>query len=260
MAEGVTAGKVRYLGLSEASAATIRRAHAVPPLTAAQSECSLFARDPIVTASWHRDRARHRLRCLPPWDGDCCQGASAPRTTSPPRTPAATCPGSPGRTWPPTSPRPRGCATWPPNAAPPESTGSGLAGGSRGGIDPGTRHIDRLREKAAAAEIDLSTDDLTVVDATRRSRFATGTATPFVRLRTCVDEGGRRAPVTTGDGTRADDGDGALSAGVKGAQVQILSARRRNRRSEAGRLNGSARLWHSYSNAARRLSRHQSSA
>ena len=45
MAELVTAGKVRYLGLSEASAATIRRAAAVHPITALQSEWSLFSRD-----------------------------------------------------------------------------------------------------------------------------------------------------------------------------------------------------------------------
>src|SRR3954452_10221414 len=45
MKELVEAGKVRYLGLSEASAATIRRAHAVHPITALQSEYSLFTRD-----------------------------------------------------------------------------------------------------------------------------------------------------------------------------------------------------------------------
>jgi aryl-alcohol dehydrogenase-like predicted oxidoreductase len=45
MAEMVQAGKVRYLGISEAPAATIRRAHAVHPLTALQSEYSLFSRD-----------------------------------------------------------------------------------------------------------------------------------------------------------------------------------------------------------------------
>ncbi|MFD9292553.1 aldo/keto reductase [Streptomyces sp. NPDC060030] len=45
MAELVTAGKVRYIGLSEVSAATIRRAHAVHPLTAVQSEMSLFSQD-----------------------------------------------------------------------------------------------------------------------------------------------------------------------------------------------------------------------
>jgi aryl-alcohol dehydrogenase-like predicted oxidoreductase len=45
MADLVKAGKVRYLGLSEASAKTIRRAHAVHPITAVQSEYSLWSRD-----------------------------------------------------------------------------------------------------------------------------------------------------------------------------------------------------------------------
>jgi aryl-alcohol dehydrogenase-like predicted oxidoreductase len=45
MAELVQAGKVRYIGLSEASAATIRRAHAVHPITAVQTEHSLWTRE-----------------------------------------------------------------------------------------------------------------------------------------------------------------------------------------------------------------------
>jgi aryl-alcohol dehydrogenase-like predicted oxidoreductase len=45
MAEAVAAGKVRFLGLSEASAATIRRAHATHPIAAVQSEYSLWSRD-----------------------------------------------------------------------------------------------------------------------------------------------------------------------------------------------------------------------
>jgi aryl-alcohol dehydrogenase-like predicted oxidoreductase len=45
MAELVAAGKVRHLGLSEASAETIRRAHAVHPIAALQSEYSLWTRD-----------------------------------------------------------------------------------------------------------------------------------------------------------------------------------------------------------------------
>ncbi len=45
MAELVASGKVRHLGLSEASAETIRRAHAVHPITAVQSEYSLWSRD-----------------------------------------------------------------------------------------------------------------------------------------------------------------------------------------------------------------------
>jgi aryl-alcohol dehydrogenase-like predicted oxidoreductase len=46
MAELVRAGKVRFLGLSEAAPATIRRAHAVHPIAALQTEYSLWSRDP----------------------------------------------------------------------------------------------------------------------------------------------------------------------------------------------------------------------
>ena len=46
MAELVKQGKVRYLGLSEAGANTIRRAHQVHPITALQTEYSLWSRDP----------------------------------------------------------------------------------------------------------------------------------------------------------------------------------------------------------------------
>src|SRR5712671_6853986 len=46
MAELVRGGKVRYLGLSEAAPATIRRAHKVHPISALQTEYSLWTRDP----------------------------------------------------------------------------------------------------------------------------------------------------------------------------------------------------------------------
>jgi aryl-alcohol dehydrogenase-like predicted oxidoreductase len=46
MADLVRAGKIRYLGLSEAGEGTLRRAHAVHPVTALQSEYSLWTRDP----------------------------------------------------------------------------------------------------------------------------------------------------------------------------------------------------------------------
>jgi aryl-alcohol dehydrogenase-like predicted oxidoreductase len=46
MAELKAAGKIRHLGLSEAAPATIRRAHAVHPITALQTEYSLWSRDP----------------------------------------------------------------------------------------------------------------------------------------------------------------------------------------------------------------------
>ncbi len=46
MAELVTEGKVRFIGLSEASPATVRRAHAVHPLSALQTEYSIWSREP----------------------------------------------------------------------------------------------------------------------------------------------------------------------------------------------------------------------
>ncbi|AGA30652.1 aldo/keto reductase [Singulisphaera acidiphila] len=49
MAELVASGKVRFLGLSEVSEATLRRAHAVHPITALQSEYSLWTREPETT-------------------------------------------------------------------------------------------------------------------------------------------------------------------------------------------------------------------
>ncbi|MGE5602412.1 MAG: aldo/keto reductase, partial [Nitrososphaerales archaeon] len=49
MAQLVQEGKVRFLGLSEAGPATIRQAHAVHPITALQTEYSLFSREPEAT-------------------------------------------------------------------------------------------------------------------------------------------------------------------------------------------------------------------
>jgi len=48
MSELVQAGKVRYLGLSEVSAKTLRRAHAIHPITALQSELSLWHTEPLT--------------------------------------------------------------------------------------------------------------------------------------------------------------------------------------------------------------------
>src|SRR4030095_11585353 len=51
MAELVLAGKVRHLGLSEVGPVTLRRAHAVHPITALQCEYSLWTRDPDETGA-----------------------------------------------------------------------------------------------------------------------------------------------------------------------------------------------------------------
>lgn len=65
----VQEGKIRHIGLSEASAATIRKAHAVHPITALQSEYSLWTRDPegdvLDTLREARDRSRAVLAARP---------------------------------------------------------------------------------------------------------------------------------------------------------------------------------------------------
>jgi aryl-alcohol dehydrogenase-like predicted oxidoreductase len=66
MADLVREGKVRYLGLSEAGEQTIRRAHAVHPISALQSEYSLWERNLEPQIIPHSARARHRARALQP--------------------------------------------------------------------------------------------------------------------------------------------------------------------------------------------------
>ena len=59
-------GKVKHFGLSEAGAQTIRRAHAVQPVTALQSEYSLWWREPGSGGAADARGTRHRLRPLQP--------------------------------------------------------------------------------------------------------------------------------------------------------------------------------------------------
>ena len=66
MAELVKEGKVRYLGLSEAGPDTLRRAMKVHPITALQTEYSLWTRDPEERSPRHLPRTRHRIRRLQP--------------------------------------------------------------------------------------------------------------------------------------------------------------------------------------------------
>ena len=67
MADLVKAGKVRHIGLSEVSAATLRKAHASAPIASVQSEYSLWTRDPEVDGVLDDvPRARHRLPRVQP--------------------------------------------------------------------------------------------------------------------------------------------------------------------------------------------------
>ena len=83
LAELVAEGKIRHIGLSEAGPDTIRRAHAVHPVTALQSEYSLWTRDPEARGAAGAARAGHRLRALLPARPRLPHRArSAPPTTS----------------------------------------------------------------------------------------------------------------------------------------------------------------------------------
>ena len=66
LADLVRAGKVRAIGLSEVSAATLRRAHAVHPITALQTEYSLWTRNPGDRRARGLPRTRRRLRRVQP--------------------------------------------------------------------------------------------------------------------------------------------------------------------------------------------------
>lgn len=62
----IAEGKVNHFGVSEAGAETLRRAHAVQPVTAPQSEYSLWARDPEAEVLPASEGTRRRLRALEP--------------------------------------------------------------------------------------------------------------------------------------------------------------------------------------------------
>ena len=86
MAELVRAGKVRYIGLSEAAPDIIARAHEVHPVSALQTEYSLWSRE--VEAVLPRPTARHSIRggCQVPWAEGSCPGPSGHERTCDPGT------------------------------------------------------------------------------------------------------------------------------------------------------------------------------
>ena len=127
MAELVEQGKVRHLGLSEASAASIRRAVAVHPIAALQSEWSLWTRDLEDGGAGRGPRARHRHRAVQParprlphrrdhQPGRLRRGRLPARTTraSRARRSRPTCGWSrPCGRWPPRRASPPGSSRWP---------------------------------------------------------------------------------------------------------------------------------------------------
>ena len=99
LAELVAEGKIRHIGLSEASAETLRRAVAVHPITALQSEYSLWSRDIedeiLPTARELGRGSSHTRRSA----AASSPGASAHRMSSTPATSAVTARASPATTW-----------------------------------------------------------------------------------------------------------------------------------------------------------------
>ena len=99
MAELVEQGKVLHIGLSEAAPETIRRAHAVHPITAVQTEYSLWSRDPERTGCCRRAASSGSASCPTRRSGAAsCPGASSRPTISTRTISAGTVLASPART------------------------------------------------------------------------------------------------------------------------------------------------------------------
>jgi aryl-alcohol dehydrogenase-like predicted oxidoreductase len=98
LAELVSEGKVLHIGLSEASPGTIRRAHAVHPVAALQTEYSLWTRDPEAELLPLLRRLGIGFVPYSPLGHGSLPARSAPSTTSPPTTGARPTRASPART------------------------------------------------------------------------------------------------------------------------------------------------------------------
>ncbi|MEP6916081.1 MAG: aldo/keto reductase [Acidobacteriota bacterium] len=178
MAELVAAGKVRYLGLSEAAPETIRRAAAVHPIAALQTEYSLWSRDPEAgLLDTCRDLGIGFVAYSP-----LGRGFLTGRFTSPEDFPEGD--------WRRTNPRFQGenfarnlelvrrvqaLATAKGCTAAQLALAWLLAQGDDIVPIPGSKAIARLEENAAAADIELSAEDLAELDAAMPVGAASGT-------------------------------------------------------------------------------------
>ncbi len=181
MAELVAAGKVRFLGLSEAAPETIRRAHAVHPITALQTELSLWTRDPEAELlGLCRELGITFVAYSPLGRGFLTGAIKSPEDLAP-------------DDWRRHNPRfqgenfaknlelvraieamaaARGCT------APQLALAWVLSRGEHVMAIPGTRSIKRLEENAAAAAITLTAAELAELDAIAPPDAAAGTRYP----------------------------------------------------------------------------------
>ena len=188
MAELVAAGKVRHLGLSEAAPDTIRRAHAVHPITALQTEYSLWTRDPeadvIPTV---RELGIGFVAYSPLGRGFLSGQFKSVDDLARGRLPAQRTRASRARTSQHNLELVEGLEEI---AAEKGVTPAqlALAWVLAQGDDivpiPGTKRVRYLEENAAAAELELSAEDLARLDAAFPRGATAGTATPTCRVST----------------------------------------------------------------------------
>ena len=168
MADLVRAGKVRTLGLSEVSAATLRKAHAVHPITAVQTEYSLWTRNPeIAVLEACRELGMLSSRSARS-HGAFCAARCTTWARSTPRTSARPCRGSSPRTTPPTwgCCRPYQALAREAGCTPASWRWPGCCTRATDIIPiPGTTSVEHLREDLAAADVKLAPDLLARLDA-----------------------------------------------------------------------------------------------
>ncbi|MDI7775534.1 aldo/keto reductase [Asticcacaulis sp. EMRT-3] len=160
----ISEGKVRHFGLSEASATTIRRAHAVQPVTALQSEYSLWTRDPEAEILPTLEELKIGFVPFSPLGRGFLTGQMAPlgehdiRASNPRFTGEAA------------QQNARVVDALKDLAASKNVTSAQLALGwllaQKPWIVPipGTRHLSRLKENIAAADLNLSPSDLQEIE------------------------------------------------------------------------------------------------
>ena len=179
--ELIEAGKVTHFGLSEAGAATIRRAHAVQPVTALQSEYSLWWREPEDEIIPTLDELGIGLVPFSPLGNGFLTGRidttpRSPTATSAPPSPAS--PPRPGRRTRPWSTCSARIAAAK-NATPAQIALAWLLAQKPWIVPiPGTRRLERLEENLGAADLELTADDLAEIDSAAGQIDVEGRATP----------------------------------------------------------------------------------
>ena len=164
--ELIADGKVMHFGLSEAGAQTLRRAHAVQPVTALQSEYSLWARDPEAEVLPACEELGIGFVPWSPLGQGFLTGTVTATTTFAAPTSAAGSPASPPERAKPTNPSSTSSARSPDATAqhPPRSRSPGSSPKAVDRAHPRHPQARRLEENLASADIELTPEDLRELD------------------------------------------------------------------------------------------------